>query len=74
MKTRWHVVGAAVLLAAGSFKAAAEEWKKFSPPDGKFTVLLPDNRPAEVYGGTVTLHAGGPRESWLLLPVIPPKS
>ncbi len=42
MKTRWHVIGAAVLLTVGSFKVAAEEWKKFSPPDGKFTVLLPD--------------------------------
>jgi hypothetical protein len=40
--TRLYVVGAALLIAAGSFKAAAAgEWKKFSPPDGKFTVLLP---------------------------------
>jgi hypothetical protein len=34
----------------------------------------PDDRPAAVFGGTVTLHAGGDRESSLLLPVIPPKA
>jgi predicted acyl esterase len=31
----------------------------------------PDDRPPAVFGGTVTLHAGGPRESYLLLPIIP---
>jgi hypothetical protein len=31
-----------------------------------------DDRPADVFGGRVTLHAGGERESWLLLPIIPP--
>ncbi len=40
---RWFAVGAALLVAAGSFKAVAGEWKKFSPPDGKFSVLLPDD-------------------------------
>ena len=30
-----------------------------------------DDRPAAVFGGRVTLHAGGARESYLLLPVIP---
>jgi predicted acyl esterase len=33
----------------------------------------PDDRPKEVFGGTVALHAGGPRESFLLLPIIPTK-
>ena len=32
-----------------------------------------DNRPAAVFGGKVTLHAGGGRDAWLLLPVIPSK-
>ncbi len=32
-----------------------------------------DNRPVAVFGGKVTLHAGGGRDAWLLLPVIPPK-
>ena len=34
----------------------------------------PDDRPREVFGGRVTLHAGAGREAYLLLPVIPPKS
>jgi hypothetical protein len=33
----------------------------------------PDNRPPDVFGGKVTLHAGGPREAYLLVPIIPPK-
>jgi hypothetical protein len=31
----------------------------------------PDNRPTDIFGGKVTLHAGGGRESYLLLPIIP---
>ena len=31
------------------------------------------NRPMDVYGGKVTLHAGGGRDAYLLLPVIPSK-
>ena len=31
------------------------------------------NRPADVYGGRVTLHAGGARDAYLLLPLIPAK-
>jgi predicted acyl esterase len=31
----------------------------------------PDNRPKDVFGGTVTLHAGGGRDAYLLLPIIP---
>ena len=33
-----------------------------------------DSRPPDVFGGTVTLHAGGGRESYLLVPIIPPRS
>ena len=33
----------------------------------------PINRPRDVFGGMVTLHAGGGRESYLLLPIIPPR-
>jgi predicted acyl esterase len=40
---------------------------------GGMTHNDPDDRPPAVFGGTVTLHAGGPRESYLLLPIIPPK-
>jgi hypothetical protein len=31
----------------------------------------PDNRPPAVLANTVTLHAGGGRDAYLLLPVIP---
>jgi len=33
----------------------------------------PDDRPAQIFGGRVTLHSGGDRESYLLLPIIPKK-
>jgi len=29
------------------------------------------DRPADIYGGTVTLHTGGQHQSYLLLPIIP---
>jgi predicted acyl esterase len=40
---------------------------------GGMTHNDPDSRPPEVFGGRVTLHAGGARGAYLLLPVIPPK-
>jgi predicted acyl esterase len=40
---------------------------------GPFTHNDREDRPADVYGGQVTLHAGGGRDSYLLLPVIPPR-
>lgn len=38
---------------------------------GPFLHDDPQDRPADVFGGTVTLHAGGTRSAYLLLPVIP---
>ena len=40
---------------------------------GGMTHNEPGNRPADVFGGRVTLHSGGGRESYLLLPIIPAK-
>ena len=40
---------------------------------GGMTHADPDDRPASVFGGTVTLHTGPEHPSHLLLPVIPPK-
>ena len=40
---------------------------------GGMTHADPDDRPKAVFDNTVTLHAGGGRESYLLLPIIPPK-
>jgi hypothetical protein len=33
----------------------------------------PISRPRDVFGGRVTLHAGGGRDAYLLLPIIPGK-
>jgi predicted acyl esterase len=38
---------------------------------GPFTHNDPRDRPAHVFGGTVTLHTGPEHPSWLLLPVVP---
>lgn len=40
---------------------------------GGMTHNDPDNRPPDVFGGRVTLHAGGRRDAYVLLPIIPPK-
>jgi predicted acyl esterase len=40
---------------------------------GGMTHADPDDRPQAVFDNTVTLHAGGGRESYLLLPIIPAK-
>jgi hypothetical protein len=38
---------------------------------GGMTHNDPDNRPKDIFGGKVTLHAGGGLESYLLVPIIP---
>jgi predicted acyl esterase len=38
---------------------------------GGMTHSDPDDRPQDIFGGKVTLHAGGGRDSYLLLPIIP---
>jgi len=49
-------------------RSPAKEQKK-SP--GAFMHDDPRDRPAEVFGGRVTLHTGGAHPSSLLVPVIP---
>ena len=39
---------------------------------GGMTHNDPDSRPPDLFGGRVTLHAGSGRDSYLLLPIIPP--
>jgi hypothetical protein len=54
----------------------SEFGKKFhyaSRGTGGMTHNDPDSRPKDVFGGKVTLHAGGSHGSYLLLPIIPPK-
>lgn len=38
---------------------------------GPFTHTNPQDRPTDVFGGKVTVHAGGGRGSYVLLPIIP---
>jgi hypothetical protein len=33
----------------------------------------PRDRPMEIYGGQTTIHVGGGRENFVLLPIIPAK-
>jgi predicted acyl esterase len=52
----------------------AEFGKKFhygTRGTGGMTHNDPDSRPAGLYAGRITLHSGGGRESYLMLPVIP---
>jgi predicted acyl esterase len=55
-----------------------EESRKFhrypSKGCGPFLHADPSDRPADVFGGNVTIHTGGDQNSYLLLPVIPEKS
>ncbi len=39
---------------------------------GGMTHADPDDRPSNIFGGKITLHAGGERGSYLLVPIIPP--
>lgn len=41
---------------------------------GGMTHADPDDRPADTFGGTVTVHVGGDHPSRLTIPVIPPRS
>jgi predicted acyl esterase len=52
----------------------AEFGKKFhygTRGTGGMTHNDPESRPAGLFGGRVTVHSGGGRESYLMLPVIP---
>jgi hypothetical protein len=57
------------------YQGALDEFaKKFhygTRGTGGMTHADPDDRPAERFGGRVSLHAGPGRESYLLLPIIP---
>jgi predicted acyl esterase len=57
----------------GELSEFAKKFHYGSRGTGGMTHNDPDNRPASLFGGSVTLHAGGGRESYLLLPIIPPK-
>ena len=41
--------------------------------NGPFLHNDPRDRPISVYGGRTTIHLGGGRENFILLPIIPPR-
>jgi uncharacterized protein len=57
---------------AGELSEFAKKFHYATRGTGGMTHDDPDDRPKDVFGGRVTLHAGGGRESSLLLPIIPP--
>ncbi len=57
----------------GELSEFAKKFHYATRGTGGMTHNDPDNRPPDVFGGKVTLHTGGPRWSYLLLPIIPAK-
>ncbi len=58
----------------GELSAFAKTFHYGTRGTGGMTHNDPQSRPANVFGGRVTLHAGGGRESYLLLPIIPSRT
>jgi uncharacterized protein len=58
---------------AGELSEFGKKFHYATRGTGGVTHNDPDSRPPEVFGGKVTLHAGGPHASYLLLPIIPAK-
>ena len=56
----------------GALSEFAQKFHYGTRGTGGMTHADPDDRPPDVFGGTVTLHAGGGRDAYLLLPIIPP--
>jgi predicted acyl esterase len=56
---------------AGELSEFAKTFHYGTRGTGGMTHNDPDDRPVDVFGGRVTLHTGGRREAYLLLPVIP---
>jgi uncharacterized protein len=58
----------------GELSAFARAFHYGTRGTGGMTHADPDDRPADVFGGTVTLHAGGGRAGYVLLPIIPART
>ena len=57
--------------AEGELNEFARTFVYASRGCGPFLHTNPDDRPEDVFGGQVTLHCGGGRDSYLLLPIVP---
>ena len=51
--------------------AGGADWSDLFRGCGLFLHNDPTDRPAEVFGGDNTLHAGGEHDAWIMLPIIP---
>jgi predicted acyl esterase len=58
---------------AGELGEFAKRFHYATRGTGGMTHADPDDRPRDVFGGQVTLHAGDGREPHLLVPVVPPQ-
>jgi uncharacterized protein len=58
---------------AGELSEFGRQFHYATRGTGGMTHNDPDNRPPDIFGGRVTLHAGGPRAASLLVPIIPPQ-
>jgi len=58
----------------GELSEFARNFHYASKGCGPFVHEDPKDRPRDKFGGRVTLHAGGRREAYLLLPIIPSRS
>jgi uncharacterized protein len=58
---------------AGELSDFAKSFHYGTRGTGGMTHADPDDRPPAVFDSRVTLHCGGDRQSWLLVPVIPPR-
>ena len=65
----------AVVIAGKDFQRPGPDQIPVFPSRGSGPFLHDDlyDRPATIFGGTTTVHTGPGRESYLLLPVIPPR-
>jgi hypothetical protein len=65
----------AVVIAGKDFQRPGDDKIPVFPSRGSGPWLHDDprDRPADIFGGTTTLHTGPGREAYLLLPVIPPR-
>jgi hypothetical protein len=57
----------------GDVEKFGQEFYYATRGTGGMTHADPEDRPPEVFGGKITLYAGGGRVSYVLLPIIPKK-
>jgi len=59
---------------AGELSEFAKSFHYANKGVGPFQHVDPEDRPPEIFGGKITLHSGGGRDSYLLLPLVPARA